>query len=364
MTIEECVQLAGLPLCGYRGTCFNQTDCLCDPGWSQNNEFAWYLAGEFDGDVTSIDRHLICDTNQTLLFWLYSVAGSLNVMSFAAHFSKVQRITTLLRIFPFLLSQLTIAIYCYLRMQAKKDRKLGEDSVTTVLFAIQNLAGLVTASVFFSKFMLYQAKSSPLAAIGSDAKRTRYLASSLTRTQNFMFFLDAVSTILLLASAFIRDFNVDAVILKAWLGVASFRMLYTILCTVYFPNLILADLGNVYEQLKGQLRYSSSGKRMKTYNETAEAHLKKVKKNMTHLRTLKLVILPYCCFLLWFNTVPLLWDMWYNVYKYFLPLGFSLGPLTYLVVLSLVAAQKKIRSGFSTSSTTSGAKSSFESTKT
>jgi len=55
---NECIKLRPSPVCGYKGTCLNETTCVCESGWGRSTEMALYLKGD---SSTISDANLVCD---------------------------------------------------------------------------------------------------------------------------------------------------------------------------------------------------------------------------------------------------------------------------------------------------------------
>jgi len=205
------------------------------------------------------------------------------------------------------------------------DRKLGQDLSTTLLLAVQHLLTSIGSLVFYNKFIAYQAKSIPLASFGVEKKA--FKAEHLKKVQNFIVLVDIASASCMAIAAFSESWKLDVIALKLFLGTVSGRMIYSIWADIYYVNLILFDIKQLFK-LAGSKSILNDG----TTSDN-EAKMKKLRENIKGLNNIKNVTVAFNLVILVFYIPPLIWPRFLSIFKYFIPLGFVSGALTALIVL-------------------------------
>uniref|UniRef100_A0A7S3LRW1 Uncharacterized protein n=1 Tax=Aplanochytrium stocchinoi TaxID=215587 RepID=A0A7S3LRW1_9STRA len=324
-TENKCIQLRPSPVCGYRGSCLNATTCVCESGWGKSTEMAVYLKGV---SSTISDENLVCDTNETLLTVLYGIALAGIFWASYKHLIRIRKPKHAIRLIP-LLSSYFCAIMCISIRLIDHSRYLAQDSPFTFFYCMCWFLANSSSLIFYNRFVEYQAKSSHVAKLNGVSSRIR--VDILKVVQWGVLFVDSVIWSLILSTGFIDSFEQDEAILKSAFAIYVVRNLYAAWADVYYIGALVHDCRQVLSNMPGSLSGLSRVVAPTGLTETLKT------KTIPGLLYLRNLTFAFNMFVIWFHLLPLFWDLWWNAFKYFIPIKMLVGVIMNVEVIDATA---------------------------
>mmetsp|Transcript_15394 Transcript_15394/g.18670 ORF Transcript_15394/g.18670 Transcript_15394/m.18670 type:complete len:358 (+) Transcript_15394:168-1241(+) len=321
---EECIRLAPASICGS-GDC-NQSTCICSGSFTQSSELSLYLT-----ELPSDDQNsgLVCDTVDNLITVLYVLALLSCIYAAYQHQIRVKTRKHCRRLLPVQSAYFCGFLLSLVRLIDSK-RYLAQDAFFTALFALCWFFAHTSSLVFYNKFIVYQSKSSVVARLGL---KSRIRIDLLISMQAIVQAVDAVFLVLVVASGFTDSVTVDRTLIKMAFGLYTLRNLYSMWSPIYYIGILIADFESLFQVIKeGD---STSG--LKTHLQQDQ---------IPALKLLRKITFIYPGIHVGFYSLPLFWNYWLNLWKYFIPIQIVLACLMNVEVLK---AMEKGRGKGSTS---------------
>jgi len=136
--------------CGAFGTCVNGTICTCQSdSFTQNSEWSFFLD---DLDQTET---LPCNTNETLLAWLYAIAGVLALLCLLIHILILKSRKKLIKRLSLFVGLIAAVILSFWRV-ADPSILYGQNKFFSVLWTLAFFMCIHQSLIYNNKFLEFQ----------------------------------------------------------------------------------------------------------------------------------------------------------------------------------------------------------------
>jgi len=261
------------------------------------------------------------------------------------HVKRIRQPKHAIRLIPLLSAYFCGITYICIRF-SDSSRYLAQDRAFTFFYCTCWFLANTSSLIFYNRFVEYQAKSSHVATLNGSTTRIR--VDILKMVQWVVLFVDLLIWSLILSTGFIDSFEKDETILKTAFATYVFRNLYAAWADVYYIGALLHDCRQVLANSM-PLEKTGTSSRVVAAENIIEALKTKTIPSFVYLRN---ITFAFNMFLIWFHFLPLFWDLWWNAYKYFIPIGLMLGAIMNVEVIDATGRARGRGSSKKTEDTT------------